>query len=302
MWWGNIRMRAWWSTIAIVVGIPMMIPPSIEAQPAPEESIQDTPGETAIREPTDVPEPSDARSARERSLETEKRLAQRFPFHFEDTPLVQVLDVLAVKLQTEFLIDGQALNAESIDMSSNPITCHFKSIRGDQLLEHLLTGLNLTYEIQDGIICLTNKEQARSMLRTWVYQCADLIPQNDDHGDDGNVPAHPPAVAYAPGRPAPIGPPMRMPLGGYREGVSVDGQVPQNPSPKVDLATLIISSIEPGSWEDNGGVGTIRVYDRQFLVISQTYIVHRKVSSLLENLRAVRAGRSAGEEGTIARE
>jgi hypothetical protein len=51
---------------------------------------------------------------------------------------------------------------------------------------------------------------------------------------------------------------------------------------------MITSTAHPDSWDDTGGPGTIRQHNQSLtLVISQSYQVHREISTLFESLRAV---------------
>jgi hypothetical protein len=55
-----------------------------------------------------------------------------------------------------------------------------------------------------------------------------------------------------------------------------------------ELVELITSSINPESWDELGGLGTIKEHSKSpSLVVSQTYAVHREVAALLASLRAV---------------
>jgi hypothetical protein len=51
-----------------------------------------------------------------------------------------------------------------------------------------------------------------------------------------------------------------------------------------DVADLVRASIEPDSWDETGGPGTIRSY-RSMLIISQTAAVHAKIGEFLDVLR-----------------
>ncbi|HVC94880.1 MAG TPA: hypothetical protein VND64_14380 [Pirellulales bacterium] len=63
-----------------------------------------------------------------------------------------------------------------------------------------------------------------------------------------------------------------------------------------ELIELIESSLEPDSWSDAGGPGTITAHSKSpSLVVSQTYPVHREIAALLESLRAV--GHAQGGRG-----
>jgi len=55
-----------------------------------------------------------------------------------------------------------------------------------------------------------------------------------------------------------------------------------------ELIELITSSIKPESWDETGGLGTIKEHNKSpSLVVSQTYSVHREIAALLASLRAV---------------
>jgi hypothetical protein len=64
------------------------------------------------------------------------------------------------------------------------------------------------------------------------------------------------------------------------------------------LAETITSTVEPNSWEEAGGPGSIRgasAGTAKVLVIRQTYQVHRRIVRLLDQLQA--AARSNVEDG-----
>jgi hypothetical protein len=55
-----------------------------------------------------------------------------------------------------------------------------------------------------------------------------------------------------------------------------------------ELIEMITSTIEPDSWDDTGGPGTIKQHSLSTsLVVTQTYAVHREIAALLASLRAV---------------
>ncbi|HEY4312594.1 MAG TPA: hypothetical protein VGN12_24305 [Pirellulales bacterium] len=51
------------------------------------------------------------------------------------------------------------------------------------------------------------------------------------------------------------------------------------------LMNLITSTIQPDSWEDNGGPGSIQAFNRDYLVFSQKQEVHDETAQLFEKLR-----------------
>ena len=48
---------------------------------------------------------------------------------------------------------------------------------------------------------------------------------------------------------------------------------------------LITSTIQPDTWEDNGGPGSIQPFGRDYLVFSQKQDVHVELAQLFEKLR-----------------
>jgi hypothetical protein len=78
--------------------------------------------------------------------------------------------------------------------------------------------------------------------------------------------------------------------GGIGRGSTGTGQPHVQLAPEAaamrDLIELVTTVVDVDSWQENGGLGTIRAY-RSALVIAQTEPVHRKVQDLLDGLRAV---------------
>lgn len=76
-------------------------------------------------------------------------------------------------------------------------------------------------------------------------------------------------------------------------GTAGSGNVPSMPQPTYSgdqLIETVVSTIEPSTWDSVGGPGSIQyitVNGRGVLVVAQTYIIQRKISRLLESLRAV---------------
>lgn len=64
------------------------------------------------------------------------------------------------------------------------------------------------------------------------------------------------------------------------------GEYEQRNDQPSDLITIIQETIEPYSWFDYGGEGTIEIYDNKKLVVLQTAQIHRKIEKLLEVLKA----------------
>lgn len=127
------------------------------------------------------------------------------------------------------------------------VTFQQKSIRLRDCLDLLLTELECAWSVHNGRLVITSAEQAGEQLITRVYDVRNLVELTP------------------------------IPYGGKL-------------AYQYDFDTLIeaiIHAIEPESWDEAGGQGTIQpFYTRRMrvLVVSQTYEVHRQVQALLDKL------------------
>jgi hypothetical protein len=70
-----------------------------------------------------------------------------------------------------------------------------------------------------------------------------------------------------------------------------------------ELVDLISSTIEPDTWEDVGGPGSIRPIDKwDVIVVSQTPPVHEQIETLIRVVRRARREQEAGEGMTPPKE
>lgn len=176
---------------------------------------------------------------------------------------------------------------------------------GLELLLKSVSGnfAELGYVVKEGVIIIATKESLPSELETRVYDISDLL-----------------------GRPAMYYQRSGMMMGGgmggggmYRGdtygggtggggmygggmgGVYGDNLVPIYGEPLTEeekinranrLIKLIQDTIEPESWYDAGGDGTIKFYENNKLIVLQTPEVHQKIRALLRDMRG-----SSGEAG-----
>jgi hypothetical protein len=128
----------------------------------------------------------------------------------------------------------------------------------------MLGQLGLTYVIEDEVVQITTPEDAGSRLQIRVYDCRELLnmpgTKNGAPKAVGNVEAAPNVVASANGGLIPA--PQRKP------------ELPDN------LVQVVMSSVDPDSWDDVGGPGNAVEY-KGMLVVLQTSECHAKVEKLL---------------------
>ncbi len=218
----------------------------------------------------------------------EKALKRPTEFSFIDTPLADAVDTLKKKHKIEIQIDRKALDDVGLDPATIPITKNCKGISLRSALRLILRDLDLAYVIQDEVLLITTPEEAETRLRTKIYAVGDL--RGSFRSTSG---------------PAPF---MTGACGVYMWNVGAkaaeDAARPADrkagPSPKpapeaaavppkdATLADMISWIVEPTTWEEVGGPGSIArgsVGGVDVLVVSQTEEVHEQIGRLLEKLR-----------------
>jgi hypothetical protein len=79
----------------------------------------------------------------------------------------------------------------------------------------------------------------------------------------------------------------------------------RTPGDRRALAELLRDNVEPGSWDDSGGSGTIYWLEGPptELVISQAEAAHEQIAEYLERLRqSLRSGGTTSSASTVARD
>jgi hypothetical protein len=158
---------------------------------------------------------------------------------FEDQPLDEVIDYISKKLKVSIMLDKTTLDSVGQDYKAK-ITVKAKEVTLRTVLHKVLGEVGLTYIIRNETIDVVTPEVANKTLITRNYSIADLVGFTN------------------------------QPLGGFLQGIQLATNV-QN------LMSLIVSTIEPQTWEINGqgGQGTIVFYaPTMSLVIRQTAELH----------------------------
>lgn len=141
------------------------------------------------------------------------------------------------------------------------------------LLKSVAGGFaKLGYTIDNGVIKIATAEELGSKLETLVYDISDLIGRPADFyaQSETDVSAD---VQTAGGRSFQVEQRDRQQL--LAEAIERGNA----------LIRLIQDTVEPDSWYDAGGEGTIKLYETKKLIIRQTREVHKKVEALLGDMR-----------------
>lgn len=176
----------------------------------------------------------------------EAGLAKRISIQFVDTPLRDVMQHLADRAGLSIKISKKIEDAGV--QIDQPITFSADHIGAESALRLMLRELNLSFIIQNEKVIITTVEDSQSPenLTSRVYPVADLL-------DVVRISAY---------------------EGG---GLELD---------YASLIETITTTIEPDSWSDVGGPGSIREFENsRSLVISQRRDLHQRVAALLTTLR-----------------
>lgn len=258
---------------------------------------------------------SERNQGRMSEIEREIRNSLKKPIEvrFDNRPLTEVIEILQTTAGVNIYLDPQGLAAEGVT-SDTPITINLttRPVSLKSALNLILHPLQLDYIIQDEVLRITSEGASENDLSATVYNVADLVipipnfvpsynigipgalqqaVQALGHGQagwgggggsmpltmvaDNNSAGNSMSLAQqysAGGRPS-----MASGPGGMGGGVEADFDT---------LIELITQTIEPTSWDEIGGPGSIAGFDTNLsLVISQTQEVHEQIVDLLEQLR-----------------
>ncbi len=132
------------------------------------------------------------------------------------------------------------------------LSINVKNISMRSALNILLTRMDMAYQVKNGILFLTSAESAEEDLVTKIYRVTDLISPN-------------------------------------RTDVVVKSK---SYSRTEELIEVIMSDIEPDTWEDYGGPSSIRKLSgnkEELYIVSSTSKVHNRVDQFLKQLRKIKA-------------
>ena len=163
---------------------------------------------------------------------------------FKDATFEEVIKFIANTTGQEILLDKNSLAQAMVDPSTTRISLTLRDVSARTALRKVLQDRNLTYVIKNESIQVVTLDRAKEMLVTRVYYLGDLV-----------------------------------------QGVgALGGNVRWNPlmdmiQTQENVARLIelIKSLDPQSWKDQGGNGTIIFnWPSMSLIVRQTTEFHAK--------------------------
>ncbi|MDA1158020.1 MAG: hypothetical protein O2983_00300, partial [Planctomycetota bacterium] len=179
---------------------------------------------------------------------------------FLDVSLADAIRTLAQQHGVNIVLDKRGLEEEGVALNEK-LSIEVSGISLSSVLKLILDPLNLGTRIgEDDVIIVTSRQRVAGELDVRVYPVAALVVPISDrvsiHTDAESGVAAPPVTS---------------------------------PAPQLDfekLIALITSTVEPDSWSEVGGSGSIAANETTLsLVIRQTPAVHAEIADLLDQLR-----------------
>ncbi len=250
----------------------------------------------------------DNRTKTEEEKRIEKSLSRQVSMHFENEPLQTVINKLAVDSNINFRLDPQGLEEVQVD-SNTPITIDVDGIQMKSALNLILEPLHLGYAIRDEVLKITSMDRQKGDLETRVYNVADLvipIPNFANPSPLGSLTAgatpgnlggapfsvadkrqKPSGQAFAQVQDGAFGAPASAGTSGIvGERRIPDGMRRASQADFDSLMELVVSVVEPNSWDEVGGPASVRPFETTLsLVIRQTQQAHEEIQDLLAQLR-----------------
>jgi type II secretory pathway component GspD/PulD (secretin) len=249
----------------------------------------------------------------EKERDIEHKLMAPVSLNFTNAPLRQVLDDIRSWHGININVDEPALLTEGIELSHS-INIKLEQVSLKSALNMLLHNVHLTYVIKDEALQITTEAEARGKKEMKVYNVADLVLPVQDFGrfqDPSAIGMSTPmsqqpqgglGAVPGPGRlggAQAVGTPTGTPYtpGGTEFGAGTPGGVGGNgqvqarirnasETQEAKLISLITNTIQPNSWYENSGPGTIEYLPLTMsLVINQSPDIQGEIQDLLNALR-----------------
>jgi general secretion pathway protein D len=230
---------------------------------------------------------------RGRAPSTLDLLNRRVPeIMFEEQPLEQVMEFIADWTEMNVVVNWQVLEDVGLERDK-PITVKVRDVLLSQVLWLIMreaggTDLKLAYRASGNVLVLSTEEDLGQEMLVKVYDVSDLLIRPPRFVSTMNFD---PGQALQQASQGGAGGGMGSGGGGGGGGLFGGGQGGQGGRNERDedtagagmdeLVQLIIRVIEPDSWEENGGLGTIEPFGN-VLVVRNTILVHQRLAGYVE--------------------
>jgi len=177
-------------------------------------------------------------------------LAKTMNVDYKNNGFIDVIEDLSTRLGQPIMLDKNAL-ADAQVTSDTQVSLQIKGISGRTALRKILGDVGLSYVIKDGVIQVVTEKTARETMVTRTYYLGSLL----EGGPFSNA-----GIRFVPGL--------------------TQFEAMQNVQ---NIVQMIQSSIDPRSWQANGGAGAITFHAPSMsLVIRNTAEVHSMMGSWMK--------------------
>jgi hypothetical protein len=232
--------------------------------------------------------------ARARIPDTLKFLNERISqVAFQDAPLDQVMEWLGKQTPMQVQVRWQVLIDAGIERDK-PITMNVHDLRLSQILWMIMkeaggTDLPLAYRASDRILTISTAEDLGKEMVVRVYDVSDLLVRAQSFRSAPTMDLSQAGQSMGQGG----GGGSNIFSGGQSGGQDENnedrntGQAGQENPDMKELTDLITATVEPDSWEANGGRGTIKAF-RNLLVVRNNILVHQALGGYVEEEEAIK--------------
>jgi hypothetical protein len=173
-----------------------------------------------------------------------RALSSTLSVDFDKEGFRNVINYLAEKTGTTIFLDKESLREKEVEYD-DPVSFSAKKVTYRTILRKILADKGLTYILRDGMIEVVTQQKAREAMVTRTYPISDFLPVPDPR------------------------------FGPFLNRVQMVQAATQ-------IINLIQTSVEPSSWQVNGGPGSIMFHEPSMsLIIRNSAEMHYSLASPL---------------------
>ncbi|MCH2210511.1 MAG: type II and III secretion system protein [Fuerstiella sp.] len=229
---------------------------------------------------------SSGRRLTESEQRIQKSLHSQVSLHFHDVPLTTIISDIANTHQINIVLDRKAIESQGL-ISSQTVSIDVDGIELRSALNLLLQQSGgLVYTVENEVLKITDSLEQESHFKPTAYPVADLVVPLSDKSQSGPFDN----LNYRAGGSGlyQLEDDLNVQIGagGSSRGGGASGTAGVDEFDFSGLKDMITTAVAPGTWDIDGGEGTIGVSENTLsLIIRQTPAVHDQIVELLEQLR-----------------
>lgn len=238
-----------------------------------------------------------ASSESEEDRALRKKLRDRVPsLEFDNIPFADVVDFLREYSGVNIWVNWRAMEAAGIDRTQ-PVSVDLTDISLEKGLELILDDVGggvveISYNISDGVVTISTREDLNRNTITRVYEIRDLIVRipnfEGDRVDTGGLGGSTGGTTGGTGGTGGGGGDSLFGDSDSDDGGDGEDEIQTRSEMITQIQDMITTTIDTLSWQSQGGdIGAINEMHGN-LVITQTAENHRKIEDLISKLREAR--------------